>query len=205
MKYSAAQVTEAVTYIQNRGTGASYDLATLVQKIERSLRNTCAVVKLDMLPAIAEALEFEVGGLDFVLLGDFDDVLFDLGPVYSTPQLAEIVILNKYWAIKSPIKTAAMYDAHGSDLCFFAIQQEFALDDMIVFTKHFKVTEEKLKELKQLPILMSDVCLMLEEGVPVDRIISITNDLRRNGLRGLIERVRAAAEGYPKPMLDGVI
>jgi hypothetical protein len=205
MKPSAAQITEAVRYIQNRDTGAAYELDALVQKIERYMRNTCTVVKLHMLPEIAEALQVEVGGFDFVLLGDIDDALCDLGPVYTMPQLVEIVILNKYWAIKSPIKTAAMYDAHGSDLCFFAVQQEFELDDMIVFTKHFKVSEHMLKELKKLPIKMGDVASLLEDGVPVEKVVSITNDLRRNGLRGLIDRVRASAQGYPKPLLDGVI
>lgn len=205
MKHSASQITEAVRYIQNHESGAAYELDALVQKIERYLRNTCTVVRLHMLPDIAEALEVEVGGFDFTLLGGIDDALCDLGPVYTTPQLIEIVILNKYWDSRSPIKVAAMYDKHGSDLCFFAVQQEFGLDDLTTFTKHFNVTEHTLTELKKLPIKMSDVASLLEDGIPVRKVISITNDLRRDGLRGLIDRVRASAQGYPKPLLDGAI
>lgn len=205
MKPTAAQITEAVRYIENFETGARPDLDALVQKIERYLRNTCTVVRLHMLPEIAEILEAEVGGFDFVLLGDIDTALFGLGPEYGMPKLVEIVILNKYWAARDPVQVAAMFDKYGSDLCFLAVKEEIEFEEFKVFDQHFRVTEHLLKELKKLPFKMPDITSLLGDGLTVQQVITITNDLRRDGLRGLKDRVRASAEGYPKPLLDGAI
>jgi len=205
MKPSAAQIIEAVGYIQNQETGADPELAALVQKIERYLRVTCVVVRLEMLPEIAEALQVEVGEFDFVLLSDIDSAMVSLGSSYSVQKLVEIVMLERYWAVQDPIRVAAMLDKYGSDICFFAINKKIELKEFEVFNDYFTVTEHLLTELSKLPLKMPDIASLLKDGVPVRKIISITNDLRRDGLRGLLDRVRASAEGYPKPLLDGAI
>lgn len=205
MKPTSDQITEAVRYIESNGTGARPELEALVEKIERFLRNTCSIVKVNQLPEIAEALQFEVGGFDFILLGDIDEALFYLDDKYSMPQLAEIVLLERHWSTRDPIRIAAVYDKYGSDLCAYAMKKEIRFQEFEAFDRHFAITEELLAELTKLPLKMPQIVSLLEDGIPVEKVISLTNDLRRNGLRGLSDRVRAAAEGHPKPLLDGAI
>lgn len=205
MKPTADQITEAVRYIESNGTGGRPELEALVEKIERFIRNTCSIVEVHRLPAIAEALQFEVGGFDFVLLGDIDEALFYLDDKYSMPQLVEIVLLERYWFTRDPIRIATVYDKYGSDLCSYAMKCDISFQEFEAFDKHFTITEDLLGELKKLPLKMPQIVSLLEDGIPVKKVISITNDLRRNGLRGLSDRVRAAAEGHPKPLLDGSI
>jgi hypothetical protein len=205
MHPKAEQVIEAVRYIQNHETGGRPELVALVAKINRYVQFNCFVVKLDMLPELAVLFDREYGGFNFVRLQDFDAVLMTVGPVFSIPELLEITTLERRWNSGEPPRVAAVYEKHGIDICHHAASLDLSLEDLEVFGSHFTVTEDTLDRLHKLPLKTPQIVSLLEDGIPVEKIISLTNELRRDGLRGLDNRVRAAALGHPKPLLGGVI
>lgn len=205
MNPNAQQVIEAVRYIQNHETGGRPELVALAEKINRYVHRNCFVVKLDMLPELAVMFDQEYGGFNFLRLQDFDAVLTRVGPVFSMADLMEITILERQWASDDPPRVAAVFEKHGADICHHAASLELTLEELEAFGNHFDVTEDTLDRLHKLPLKTHQIVSLLEDGIPVEKIISLTNDLRRNGLRGLDIRIRAAAQGHPKPLLGGHI
>lgn len=204
MNPTAKQIAEAVLYIQNHETGGRPELLALIERIERQLRHSY-VVKLHMLPEIAQLLEEEFGTISFHRVEDMDKVLLRVGPVYSKSELLEITMLEHRWNTDDPPRVAAVFDKHGGDLCRHAAFLDIELNELEIFGNHFHVTEDILNRLHKLPLKKPVIAALLEDGVPVEELIALTNELRKDGLRGLADRVRAASQGYPKPLLGGVI
>lgn len=205
MNPSAKLITEAVEYLMAHGTGARPELHEIARKLEYTVTRACEVLKMEMIPGIATVMEETSGQFRYKYLHDIDDLLLQIGPSWEDIDIVEMLLLEDRWRSQDYRRIAAVTRKHGYDLCHYAASIDIELKELEAFGRHEVLTEAGLDKLTKLPLKLEQIASLMDDGVPSEKVISLTNELRSQGLRNLKERVRAAYEGHPKPLLDGVI
>lgn len=201
----AKDVIEAVRYYQEGRTDGAPELFELSQRLEYQTRWVCSYVKMDMLPEIAVALDKKIGEFGLRHINDIDDALRQLGDDANVTELVIVTLISERWLTSNHREIFELYRQVGEPALLKALEYEYDLEITLLLSDHFLLTPEKLTAVKKLPMNVYKVIDLLAAGVPLERIVSLSNQLRSGGLRNLDLRIKAAYEGQAKPLTHGVL